>query len=347
MSQPMGAPAAGGPIPSLVRFGCSPDADLIYRYIVGYGPQPSGAIQRDLGMPPRRVAVALDELASVQAATAFFPAGAGEPVWRPSPPAKVNEALRRMRARHATATARIHRPSSPLALLPESPLALGDDLRHLPSRAAARARLAKLAEVARQEQLAMHPEPAFDADTRRAAAPMDRTLLERGVQMRVLGVQPADPDGFPSVPAAPQPVYRTSPRVPAKLIIVDRKVAVFPVAPDDPGRGYLEMAQETVVSALVAMFEREWHRADDPTECPVPGLSLHPRERAVIARLAEGHTDVSAARDLRISPRTVANILRGLMDRLGVENRFQLGLALGAAHAVTPPGRLSSDYEEE
>ncbi|MGN9907654.1 helix-turn-helix transcriptional regulator [Phytohabitans sp. LJ34] len=294
-------------------------------------------------MPRRRVATALDELASVQAATAFFPSVAKEPVWRASPPAKVNETLRRMRVRHVMANAGIRRPSSPLALLTDVPTALGDDLRHLPSRAVARARLARLAEVAHQEQLAMHPEPTFDAETRRAAAPMDRTLLERGVQMRVLGVQPVDPDGFPSVPAAPQPAYRMSRRVPAKLIIVDRKVAVFPVAPDNPERGYLEVAQETMVSALVAMFEREWHRADDPPTLPAR-LTLHPRERAVVARLAEGHTDASAARDMLISPRTVANILRRLMDRLGVENRFQLGLALGAAHAVALP---QPDHEGE
>jgi DNA-binding NarL/FixJ family response regulator len=54
--------------------------------------------------------------------------------------------------------------------------------------------------------------------------------------------------------------------------------------------------------------------------------------------LARGHTDTSAARKLRISPRTVTNILRGLMDQLGVDNRFQLGLALGARQLVAPPG---------
>jgi DNA-binding NarL/FixJ family response regulator len=59
-------------------------------------------------------------------------------------------------------------------------------------------------------------------------------------------------------------------------------------------------------------------------------LTLDSRERTLILLLAAGHTDASAARRLRVSPRTVTNILRNLMDRLCVDNRFQLGVALGA-----------------
>ena len=61
----------------------------------------------------------------------------------------------------------------------------------------------------------------------------------------------------------------------------------------------------------------------------LPKITLSERERELIALLAQGHTDASAAEHLSISPRSVTNILRSLMDRLGVENRFQLGLALG------------------
>jgi LuxR family transcriptional regulator of spore coat protein len=69
----------------------------------------------------------------------------------------------------------------------------------------------------------------------------------------------------------------------------------------------------------------------------LPKITLSDRERALIALLAEGHTDVSAAEQLKISARSVTNILRSLMDRLGVENRFQLGLALGILRKATVP----------
>jgi DNA-binding NarL/FixJ family response regulator len=65
---------------------------------------------------------------------------------------------------------------------------------------------------------------------------------------------------------------------------------------------------------------------------------LTSREKALITLLANGHTDASAARELGVSPRSVTYTLRALMDRLGVDNRFQLGLALGAMNAAPIPG---------
>lgn len=69
----------------------------------------------------------------------------------------------------------------------------------------------------------------------------------------------------------------------------------------------------------------------------MPEVVLSSRERALISLLAQGHTDVTAARELGLSPRSVSNMMRQLMDRFQVENRFQLGLALGAQHAVPLP----------
>jgi DNA-binding NarL/FixJ family response regulator len=40
---------------------------------------------------------------------------------------------------------------------------------------------------------------------------------------------------------------------------------------------------------------------------------------------------------MRISERSVSSIMRSLMDRAGVDNRFQLGLVLGEARAASPP----------
>jgi DNA-binding CsgD family transcriptional regulator len=60
-------------------------------------------------------------------------------------------------------------------------------------------------------------------------------------------------------------------------------------------------------------------------------VQLTDRERRIVALLAAGHTDASAAEQLGLSVRTVAYTVRTLMDRFGVQNRFQLGLAVGAA----------------
>lgn len=69
----------------------------------------------------------------------------------------------------------------------------------------------------------------------------------------------------------------------------------------------------------------------------LPKIRLSERERELITLLADGHTDVSAAQQLNISARSVTNILRSLMDRLGVDNRFQLGLALGFLRKANVP----------
>lgn len=61
-------------------------------------------------------------------------------------------------------------------------------------------------------------------------------------------------------------------------------------------------------------------------------IVLSERESAVLELLARGHTDASAASRLRLSQRTIATVVRGLMSRFNVSSRFQLGLALGLAH---------------
>ena len=74
-------------------------------------------------------------------------------------------------------------------------------------------------------------------------------------------------------------------------------------------------------------------------------MSLTSREKALVDLLASGHTDASAARRLGISARTVTYTLRSLMDRLGVENRFQLGLALGSLGTAELPAILTPHDE--
>jgi DNA-binding CsgD family transcriptional regulator len=338
-------------MPSLVRWGLSSDADLVFRTIATFGPRPARRLAVELGLPPRRVDAALGELSAAGAVSIADGrrAARDSAVWLTRPPAEVVARLRSRRFKHVDHHAQVRSHEGVVVSLasrgsvPTTPAPLGgevgDGVRYLPTRAATMRRLTELMAVARREQLAINTEQAFDAETARAAAPRDRRLVERGVRLRVIGLPPADGDLHvgASVLDHPRCGYREAPQVPMKLFVVDGRVALFPADPRDRERGYLEISQPGVVRALVMLFEHHWAMAVDPRESGMSQIVLSERERELIALLAQGHTDVSAAAHMRISARSVTNILRALMDRLGVDNRFQLGLALGAARATRLP----------
>jgi len=355
----------GAAVPSLARWGLTSDADLVFRTITSIGPRTARELARELGLPARRMDDALAELHEVDAVVAI-PDGrsrAHTPVWRAQPSAEVVAALRARRSRPVDreAQARSHQAvvsalaehvGAAVAAFAAPPIRgqFGEGVRYLPTRVLTRQRLAELTVVQRREHLAINTEQAFEAEAARAAAPLGRQLVERGVRVRVLGLPPADRDLHvdPGLFDSPSLAYRETPTTPMKLIVVDRKFAFFPVDPDDFERGYLEISQPGVVRALVYLFEQHWATATDPRECGVPQIVLTDRERQLIALLAGGCTDLEAAAHLRISARSVTNIMRTLMDRFGVDNRFQLGLALGAARVASPhPAPPASSTEEE
>ncbi|MDW5330317.1 helix-turn-helix transcriptional regulator [Plantactinospora sp. KLBMP9567] len=303
-----------------------------------FGSQTAGQLERGLGMSRHRVARGLDELLSAGAVDHRPGNGRRALQWTPMEPSSVVPALRERR--HASARA-ARRSMSLHEVLPGT-VPLDDGMRHLPSRELTRARLAELVGAVRHEHLAMQPERSYEAESARSAVPMDRTLLTRGVRMRVLGALPADAED-PLVAHGRQeddlrPEYRQATETPVKLIVMDRHTALLPVSPEDLDHGYLEITQDAVVAALVALFQRQWETAAARQERCMARITLSERERDLLRLLAQGHTDASAARAMRISRRTVSNTLRALMDLLGVENRFQLGLAVGALSLIEPPG---------
>lgn len=310
----------------------------MYRCMLRFGSQTAGQLERGLGLSRQRVARGLDELLAAGAVDHGLGGGRRSTHWRPVGAERVLPALRE----RWHPVARLRDRTGPVHRALPHPVTLDDGIRHLPSRELTRTRLAELVGTVRHEHLAMQPERVYEAGSARSAVPMDRTLLNRGVRVRVLGALPADAEdpllAHGRRTGEPRPEYRQTAGSPTKLIVMDRRTAFLPVSPDNLDHGYLEITDEAVVAALVALFERRWEAARTRRESPVPRMSLSERERDLLRLLALGHTDASAARAMRLSPRTVSNTLRHLMDRLGVGNRFQLGLAAGARGLIDPPG---------
>ena len=104
----------------------------------------------------------------------------------------------------------------------------------------------------------------------------------------------------------------------------------------------IEVRAAAAVDALVELFLRRWDEAGAAHRGAARTMKLTSREQAIVTLLANGHTDASASAQLGLSVRTIAYTLRGLMDRYGVQNRFQLGLLLGAyaGDQLPAPGAL-------
>lgn len=337
----------GAVVPSLVRWGVSPDADLVYRALATIGPQLAGELARDLGMTHRRVAVALEELAANDAVTLSHTGGrrrsGRSQLWLPNAPDQVVRSLRRSRLRvvdprelaerHLATIGAMELPTD-VAAAERGPVRLLRGIELI------RERIADLAGQERHEHLAINPEQVLSAPSVAAAAPLDRALLVRGGTLMTLGVPPADGDSAglrnPELERLGAK-HRLADRLPLKAMVFDRKIAVLPLDPRQAGNGVLEIADPALVQSIVSLFTREWQRARDPRHADVPMVTLSLRERALIDLLAAGHSDTAVARKLGLSVRTIGYTLRGLMDRFNVENRFQLGLALGSQgiHAQT------------
>ncbi|MFE0458591.1 LuxR C-terminal-related transcriptional regulator [Kitasatospora sp. NPDC058965] len=330
----------------------SAPADLVHRTLTALGPSTQAELAATLKMARRRVQEALDELRAVGGCE---PEGARQPRWRAAAAHTLADALRRRRLETAAAANTLRqRMTSPGGLaIKEADLstAFGTTIRPLFGSEQVRARLGDLVAAEHCEHLAMNPEPAFDNRTLQAAAPLDRKLVSRGIQLFSLGVPRAADDrsgAHTQELIAGGMHYRELPALPTKLIIIDRTTAIVPIDPGTPGKGAWEITTPAVLHRLTELYLQYWHQGITPERRWTPPMSLTPRERAVLSLLADGHTDDSAAAQLGLSRRTIAYTIADLMERYNARNRFQLGLFLSDLDTpATDNDPAPADHEPE
>jgi len=115
---------------------------------------------------------------------------------------------------------------------------------------------------------------------------------------------------------------RVHPKVPMKLAIADRQVALLPLVLEDMVASALVIRPCALLDALVALFELLWQQATPL----VPADSPRPADLGLLTLLAGGAKDETIARQLDISPRTVTRRVTELLDELGARTRFQAGV---------------------
>lgn len=197
------------------------------------------------------------------------------------------------------------------------------------------------------------PEAQSEAGTE-AAKPQDQALLGRGVRMRTLYL-----DSVRNSPATVAHAgrltelngeVRTTPSLPIRMMLLDRRIAIVPTGEEDSRAGALVLSASGTVTALCALFETIWDSAG-----PLGGASSRDRqdERGLSpsggggAPPPESGPDRrSVAKRLGVSPRTARRIAADLMEELGARSRFQAGSRAVAKGRLTgeerepaPPGR--------
>ncbi|MEV4074291.1 LuxR C-terminal-related transcriptional regulator [Nonomuraea fuscirosea] len=98
-----------------------------------------------------------------------------------------------------------------------------------------------------------------------------------------------------------------------QLLVFDRSVAFVRITPVPFAPGALVIRQQSLITTLIDLFEQTWIRAREVTE---PGQRLTPREREVLALIAEGRSNSAVARALSISEAAVGKHVASVFTKL-------------------------------
>jgi sugar-specific transcriptional regulator TrmB len=156
----------------------------------------------------------------------------------------------------------------------------------------------------------------------------------RGVRYRVVVERAAldRPHGLTELRAAlgRDERVRVVDRVPTKLVVADRSLALVPLTSKSAEPAALVVHASGLLELLAGLFESVWREAlplrlgaEGAIEEPPGGPDATDLE--VLSLLLAGLTDASVAKQLDVGLRTVQRRVRRLMELAGVSTRMQLG----------------------
>ncbi|WP_051775937.1 hypothetical protein, partial [Actinoalloteichus caeruleus] len=199
-----------------------------------------------------------------------------------------------------------------------------------------RERLAELSFFTRTSVYSVHPSARPSPESVAAARPLDVRSQRRGVEMRVIHEASVVTDhrvrDHLREAAASGARIRLSDLPVERMIIMDEEVVVVPSDPSDTRRGALVVRQAGLVRGFLHLFHRIWAEAADLTTSDDPPADLTEEDRQLLALLAEGRTDETAARAVGVSVRHLRRRIARLMHRLQAASRFEAGVALSLIH---------------
>ncbi|MCX5371754.1 helix-turn-helix domain-containing protein [Streptomyces sp. NBC_00103] len=156
----------------------------------------------------------------------------------------------------------------------------------------------------------------------------------RGVRYRVVLERAVldQPDGMAELTAAlgRDEEVRVVDRVPTKLVVADRSLALVPLTGRSAEPAALVVHASGLLELLSGLFESVWREAL-PLRLGAAGVveqapdGPDATDLEILSLLLAGMTDASAAKQLDLGLRTVQRRVKGLMELTGVTTRLQLG----------------------
>ncbi|MEV0974119.1 LuxR C-terminal-related transcriptional regulator [Microtetraspora glauca] len=178
----------------------------------------------------------------------------------------------------------------------------------------------QIAQAARSagELRAMHPVGSPEKDRHEQKSRRDvLDALRRGVAMRTIVHASVldDPRKAARIRElhAAGDLHRVVDEPIQQLLVFDRAVAFVRITPVAYAPGALVIRQQSLIATLVDLFEQTWTRAREVTE---PAQRLTPREREVLALIAEGRSNSAVARALSITEAAVGKHVASVFAKL-------------------------------
>lgn len=163
----------------------------------------------------------------------------------------------------------------------------------------------------------------------------EEEAVRRGVAYRVVLEREAvvAPDGRDELVAAldRDEQVRVADRVPTKLVVADRELAMVPLSDSHTEPAALVVHVSGLLEALTGLFESVWRQAmplrldDAGTVTEQVPEQPDGTDLRILSLLLAGLTDTTAAKQLGLGLRTVQRRVKRLMEIAGVTTRLQLG----------------------
>ena len=327
--------------------GIDPDAESVFQVLLSGRPATVSELADATGMPPPRVRAAVEVLAACRLADVRPGAVSGDqpgdqssdqsggrpgsqPAYQAADPAIALDVLllaREQEIKNARRRAQELAERYRLAAGKRDPAEL---VEIVSGSRAAQERVQQAQRTARQ-QLRGFDKPPYGANPT-AFNLVEGDLLRRGGVVRNIYERAAVevPGRLADLEAGISlgEQARVLPSLPTKLILVDDTLAILPLqAAPEAIESIVVVHKSGPLEAVIALFETLWDRSI-PLRLPTADWAAQDQpsaeERRILALLTAGTPADVIARELRLSERTYQRRVRGLMERVNAQTRFQL-----------------------